>query len=166
MKTIILLALMSAPVTLMAQATTKPTPPPAPPVAAAAPKATTQAAPTPPPQVPPKPEEFKPKETIESLKLALDLANEKTIILEANALQASIEPRMAPLRKDYGDAQQEIIRLLEVVRQQNGWDQSVNPIQNADSPDFGKFMKYPAPPPAPSNAPAAAPAVPQAPKKK
>lgn len=130
MKTALLL-LVLAPATLLAQQP-KPQTPPAP----AAPQVV----------APAQSEELKPKESVSALKLQLALQTEKSLALQAQTIQQSIEPQMAPLRQQYSVQEPIISQEVEAVKKENGWGSEVSVDRNPQSPNYGKFVKAPVTP--------------------
>lgn len=83
-----------------------------------------------------------PKETTESVKLQLAMEKEKSLQLEYQVVQAKIEPELVPLRQQYAAQEQEVLRVTEVVKKENGWGADVI-LDKTPGPTFGKFIKKP-----------------------
>lgn len=96
---------------------------------------------------PPTIHEVTPKESVETVKLQLALEKQKSIQLQAQLVQKSIDPLLAPLQQQYNEQEAAIKAQEEAIRKENGWGPEVSIDRNPQSSSYGKFIKTePAPP--------------------
>lgn len=85
-----------------------------------------------------------PKETMDTLKLALALETEKALILQIQGIQAMAAQQEAPLRQKLNEENAVFKAEEDAVRKREKWGDDVTVDLNAASPTFGQWIKTPA----------------------